>query len=595
MSAPVEVDFLVIGAGPAGASLAAFLSQNGLKGLVIARAPGTADTPRAHVFSAFALETLRDIGLEKDAMGHATHSDMFQSFRWCRSMVGEEYGKVLAWGAHPDSKRDLAKASPCEYLDLPQSYLEPILVRYASTNGFKFRFSTQLENIESIPGSTDSLCTIRDRISDNVFQLRAKYVFGADGARSKIAEALGLKFVTEPRAGTAVNVILKADLSHLIPKERYAGLHNIIQPDRKVFPRMVPLFRLIRPWNEWILVCNSPGESDYFKNLTPKSQELIDLVHEAIGSTDVDIEILRLDPWTVRESVAETYSVEGRNVFILGDAAHRHPPAHANGSNTCIQDAYNLAWKVAYVAKGLAGPKLLESYSIERQPTGAILVREANDQMRAHWRTWSALGGLSTPEEGMKRIAELSEVSTAGEKRRQELHDALEGKRRECENIGFSYNQWYESSAVYLDDEPSPRPPLVGDPVVNIRISSYPGCRLPHAWLDIQTRRKLISTHDLAGHGAFCLFIGHGGEAWRTAAANISKATGIPINTYGIGHGLDYIDVYRDWHTVREVEYDGCVLVRPDRFVAWRLVKIADDCEGKLNQVFTKILSRESL
>ncbi|KAJ8112337.1 hypothetical protein ONZ43_g5418 [Nemania bipapillata] len=72
----LNVDFLIVGAGPAGASLAAFMAQN---------------------------ETLRDIGLEEDAIGHATHGDMFQSFRWARSMVGEEYGKVQAWGSHPRS------------------------------------------------------------------------------------------------------------------------------------------------------------------------------------------------------------------------------------------------------------------------------------------------------------------------------------------------------------------------------------------------------------------------------------------------------------------------------------------------------------
>jgi 2-polyprenyl-6-methoxyphenol hydroxylase-like FAD-dependent oxidoreductase len=219
--------------------------------------------------------------------------------------------------------------------------LEPILVRYASSNGFQFRFSTELVTVENIPGSKDSLCTVRDLISQNVFQIRAKYVFGADGARSKVATILGLKYISEPRTGVACNVLVKADIGHLIPKERYAGLHNIIQPDN--FPGMVPIMRLIRPWNEWILVCNFPEENGRFKNLTPQSPELVDLVHQVIGDSSVHVEIQRLDPWTVRESVAERYSVEGRNVFILGDAAHRHPPAHANGSNTCVQDAYNLA------------------------------------------------------------------------------------------------------------------------------------------------------------------------------------------------------------------------------------------------------------
>ncbi|KAI0418453.1 FAD binding domain-containing protein [Xylaria grammica] len=590
----VNVDFLVVGAGPAGASLAAFMAQNGLQGIVIARASGTADTPRAHVFNPFALETLRDLGLEEDAIGHATRGEMFQSFRWVRNMVGEEYGKVQAWGANPKNMGDLARASPCQYLDLPQSYLEPILVRYASSKGFQFRFSTQLVNVEEIAGSTDSLCTLRDLLTQHDFQVRAKYVFGADGSRSKVARILDLKYIVEPRPGLAFNVLFRADIGHLIPKERYAGLHSIIQPEN--FPGMVPLMRLIRPWNQWILVCNFPEEDTRFKNVTPESPELIDLVHQAIGDSSVKVEIERLDPWTVNESVAEQYSIEGRNVFILGDAAHRHPPAHANGSNTCVQDAYNLAWKVAYVAKGLAGPELLESYSTERQPAGATLVREANQQLYAHRDVWVALGHYApTVEEGVRRLKELSAPTPEGDKRRQILHDALEEKRRECENLGLSMNQWYDSSAVYLGDEKEARPALNGDPVVDILISTYPGSRLPHAWVDIPKRQKLISTHDLAGHGAFSLFIGHRGQAWREAAASITKATGIPINTYAIGLGLDYIDVYRDWYKSREVEEDGCVLVRPDRFVAWRSKTIAPDCDSKLREVFNSVLSRGGL
>ncbi|KAI0547941.1 FAD binding domain-containing protein [Xylaria curta] len=590
----VSVDFLVVGAGPAGASLAAFMAQNGLKGIVIARAPGTANTPRAHVLNPFALETLRDIGLEKDAIGHATHGEMFQSFRWARSMIGEEYGKVQAWGSHPDSMGDLARATPCKYVDLPQSYLEPILVRYASSHGFQFRFSTQLVGIEEISGSGDSLCTVRDLISQHEFQVRAKYVFGADGARSKVAQILGLQYLVEPRPGVAVNIIFKADIGHLVPKERYAGLHSLIQPDN--YHGMSAILRLIRPWNEWILVCVFPEEDGRFKNLTPQSPELIKLIHQIIGDSSIKVEVERLDPWTVNESVAEKYSVEGKNIFILGDAAHRHPPAHANGSNTCVQDGYNLAWKVAYVAKGLAGKKLLDSYSIERQPVGATLVREANQQLHSHAEIWMALGqNASTAEEGVKMLAQLSEPTLEGDKRRKELHDALEEKRREVENLGLSMNQWYTSSAVYLDDEKDQRPAVKGDPVTEIVISTYPGNRLPHAWVDIPERRNLISTHDLAGHGAFCLLIGHRGEAWRKAAASIAKATGIPINTYSIGIGLDYIDVYRDWYKIREVEEDGCVLVRPDRFVAWRSKTGLSDCEGKLQHVFDSILSRDGL
>ena len=238
----------------------------------------------------------------------------------------------------------------------------------------------------------------------------------------------------------------------------------------------------------------------------------------------------------------------------------------------------------------------MESYNDERQPVGATLVREANQQLLAHVAVWEALGGFAqNAEEGVKQLAELKEASPAGEKRRKQLHEALEEKRRECDNLGLSYNQWYVSSAVYSADETEPRPTLVGDPIVDILISTYPGNRLPHAWLDFPVRRKLISTNDLAGHGAFTLFTGHGGSAWRDAADAISKATGIPIKTYGIGLGLDYIDVYRDWYKSREVEDNGCVLVRPDRFIAWRSKTMASDAQGKLQQVIDSILSRDGL
>lgn len=79
------------------------------------------------------------------------------------------------------------------------------------------------------------------------------------------------------------------------------------------------------------------------------------------------------------------------------------------------------------------------------------------------------------------------------------------------------------------------------------------------------------------------------------AAQNITAATGIPINCYGIGFGLDYHDVYRDWWKRRGVDEDGCVLVRPDRFVAWRSTKVIPDCERKLRSVLDKILWRHQI
>ncbi|KAJ0108781.1 hypothetical protein J7T55_011272 [Diaporthe amygdali] len=595
MSSAANTDFLVVGSGPAGAALGAFLGQNGLKGLVISSASCTADTPRAHVFNPFGMECLRDLGLEDDALSQATRGQPIQAFRWCRSMVGEEYGRVYYWGSSPDTMGDTNVASPCEWTDLPQSYLDPLLVKFASHHGFEMRFSTKLVGVRR--ASNFWACEIQDLVTNIKFELRAKYIFGADGARSTVARSLNFEFTKTAGGGVACNILLKADLDHIMHPARQADLHWIMKPDQKTRFGISPTLRMIRPWKQWMLIAFTPGATeDPFKDLTPKSAELIDYIRELIGDDSVDIEVQRLDPWVMRDSVAIKFSRE-QSAFILGDAAHHHPPAFGLGSNTCIQDAYNLGWKIAYVEKGLAGRGLLDSYDAERQPVGANVVKDATYGLGLHSSVWEALGMFAeTPEQGMQYITDLSKGTPEGAASRARLHASLEGMRLEAESLGATGNQWYISNAVFLDDESGPRPPLKGNRLVQFHVSTYPGTRLPHAWLDQwSTRRKKVSTQDIAGKGSFCLLTGHGGDAWKQAADKISQNTGIPINSYGIGFGLDYHDVYREWYTRREIEDDGCVLVRPDRFVAWRSMKMVPDCESKLSSVLDRILSRDEL
>ncbi|KAM5350982.1 hypothetical protein ACJ41O_003705 [Fusarium nematophilum] len=470
-----------------------------------------------------------------------------------------------------------------------------MLLRFASHHNFSVRFSTEIVGVESCTDDSGRpwyVCTMQDHLTGQSFNIRTKYLFGADGARSWTAQQFDFKFSSKPGGPKACNVLLRADLSHLLPKERYSGLHWIIKPDRAIFPGVVAHLRAVRPWNEWVMVGFGPGGTNPFEGLTPDSPELVDMVRDLVGDDSITVEILRLDPWVVRESVAETYSAVDGNVFILGDAAHRHPPTFGLGSNTCVQDSYNLAWKVAYVSKGLAGLGLLDSYSHERQAVGAAIVRESNNQIRKNGDLFEVLGMKAPPEEGLRQLEELKRDTAEGSARRERLRETLEAKTQELESLGLGYNQWYTSDAVYLDDESEPRPALEGDPVVEVQISSYPGSRLPHVWVDVPTRKKMISTLDLAGKGSFCLLVGIEGNDWRAAAKSISEDTGIPINVYGIGFGQEYIDIYRDWHAKREVGEDGCILIRPDRFIAWRSFGKAQDCRQKLDHVLAKVLSR---
>lgn len=275
----------------------------------------------------------------------------------------------------------------------------------------------------------------------------------------------------------------------------------------------------------------------------------------------------------------------------FGDSTHRHPPFNGLGSNTCIQDAFNLAWKLAYVESGKAGPQILETFSPERQPVGRDVITRANQGLRDHMGWIQAIGMMDTDKDARTKIvAEFDDPGPKGRKRRQDFQKGIEHTSTEFHGLGIEMNQRYESDAVYLEDE-GPPPPLPADAVKELLISTYPGKRLPHAWLNKRTPGKKFSTIDLAGHRRFCLLTGPGGQDWKTAAEKVSQALGVEIMAYSIGWNQDCEDVYFDWAKRREVEEDGCVLVRPDRFVAWRSKEMISDSDAKLEKVMRKILA----
>lgn len=203
---------------------------------------------------------------------------------------------------------------------------------------------------------------------------------------------------------------------------------------------------------------------------------------------------------------------------------------------------------------------------------------------------WEALGMMNSSLEARKKdFAELSEATPKGTARRKDFQSAVTQTSHEYHGVGVEMNQRYVSKAIYLEDE-NERPALPADPVLEHEITTYPGSRLPHAWLNTRSPGKQFSTIDLAGHCAFSLFTGIGGEKWKSAAEKVSKELGVEIRAYSIGWGQDYEDVYFDWAKRREVQEDGCVLVRPDRFVAWRSHKLVGSSEDKLLSVMKSIL-----
>ena len=456
-------------------------------------------------------------------------------------------------------------------------------------DGWTLRFNTTFQSYTR-PSPDIVISTIRDDVSGRTYKIQSRFLFGCDGARSQVIRELGIPLIKKPGQGLALNVLLKADLSHLV-KNRTGNLHWVFQPEVE-HPAWgwACIVRMVRPWDEWMFIFLPPPGADVKADDMLASEEAyVARVKEMIGDDSVAVKILDVSKWWINETVAEYYS-DG-NIFCLGDAVHRHPPFNGLGSNTCIQDAYNLAWKVSYVMSGRAGPELLDTYSTERQPVGVGIITRANQGLRDHVPWMQAIGIVEPDVEKRKAVlAEFDDKGPAGRKRREDFQRGIENTGTEFHGLGVEMNQQYQSPAVYQADEPGPPPALPEDAVRQRLISTYPGMRLPHAWLNTRVPGEQFSTIDLAGHGRFCLLTGPGGEKWKEAAAEVAKAVGVDIVSYSIGWKEDYEDVYFDWAQRREVEEDGCVLARPDRFVAWRSQGMIADPKAKLEEVMKKIL-----
>ncbi|CAO2650475.1 Nn.00g017670.m01.CDS01 [Neocucurbitaria sp. VM-36] len=591
----VETDFLIIGAGPAGASLACFLARHNLSGILISSASGPARTPRAHVTNSAALECIRDldVSMYDECVRLGNMGDAIAHYRWCESMAGEEYARNYAWGTR--RKTEYESMSPCKYMDLPQSLLEPVLLKYATGMGWVARFNTTLMTFTEEGGADREnvrkiIATVEDQVSGLSYNIRTRYLFGADGGRSTVAKQLDLPFTSIPGGGFAYNVLLRADLTRLMQHQQ-GNLHICMGLD-KDYP-FICAVRMVKPWTEWVFVFMPKGPGA--PNPKRSHEEWAERASEIIGDKGIDVEILDVSGWAINETSADVIS-KG-NVFCLGDAIHRHPPTLGLGSNTCIQDAFNLAWKIALVQKGFASAFLLDTYNTERQPVAAHLVTESNNILRIDFGLFAAMGlqpyGASE-EDRVKSKQIMASNTKEGREKRKAVSNAVKSLHRELHGLGTALGQLYQSSAVFGSDEIAPFQPgprEAQNPFEYYDPCTYPGRRLPHVILGSGSRipGPLTSTLDIAGKGQFTLFTGIGGEGWRDAASAVQNKLGVSIKVVSIGIGLQWADVYLDWEEKRGVEEDGCVLVRPDYFVAWRAQDSGDEVD-RLIKVMGSIL-----
>jgi len=577
-----DTDALVIGAGPAGLTAALALAQHGVRAMTVTKYATTANSPRAHITNQRTMEVFRDLGIEDRIRDVATPNDLMGHNVWATSFAGREIARLMTWGAGVERRSEYDAASPSAMCNLPQHLMEPVLLEAARQSGADVVMATELMQIEQDDHGVTAV--VRDRDSGEERSIRARYAIGADGGRSRVAEQLGFPLEGETGLGASVNAWLEADLTRYTA-HRPGTLYWMAQPGNAYWVGS-GTWICVKPWTEWVMLfMYDPAEGD------PDLSEaaIVARAHSTIGDPEIDVRVKSVATWQINHVVAADYQ-RGR-VFLVGDAAHRHPPANGLGTNTSIQDSYNLAWKLAMVLRGDAGEALLTSYHTERQPVGRQVVDRAFKSVGDMLPISQALGfkpGQSA-DEGWASLDHLFSAEPDAEKRRATLAEAVELQNYQFNALGVELDHRYETGAVVgASDEPWP--PAVRDPELHHHPTTHPGARLPHAWVQHGTER--VSTLDIGGPGRFRLLVGVSGAPWSDAAAAVSDRLGVELAAYELGARCEYDDVYGTWARLKEIGDDGALLVRPDGHVAWRSWGGSEDPTGELEAALRLILAR---
>ncbi|TNC22740.1 aklavinone 12-hydroxylase RdmE [Amycolatopsis alkalitolerans] len=517
-------DVLVVGAGLAGLTTAMFLAREGVPTLVVERHPSTSPHPRASGQTPRTMELYRWAGVDGEVLGVSKRASQGLRITIASSLGGQVFHRIL----EDMSEIDLSAATGVPWGMAGQDVVEPILLARAEKSGAQVRFSTRLVSFEQDEnGVTAEL--------DSGARVRAKYLVAADGGRSAIRERLGIGTDGLGAIGHAIGVVFDADLG-----------------DRMV-PDVTDLYYLQNPhFTGAVVNTDVPGRYVFGTDYHPERGEtagdypperLAGLIRIATDLPGLEPEIRWSGAWEMAARVARRFS-SGR-VFLAGDAAKVTPPTGGMGGNTAVGDGHDLAWKLAAVIRGEAGPGLLDTYEAERRPIAEMVVNTSLRNAKQRMSPELDLSGTGAPVDQV----ELT--------------------------LGFRYR----STAVLIeDDDPSP----TEDPN---RPSGRAGFRAPHVPIVVDGVPK--STVDLLGRGWVLLA---NGPHWTGAAREVSASTGVALTCFEAG--VDFGDPEGLFAARYGLEAGGMSLVRPDGIVAWRAKAAAGGREGRLQSVLGDLLSR---
>ena len=218
---------------------------------------------------------------------------------------------------------------------------------------------------------------------------------------------------------------------------------------------------------------------------------MLERMRSTLGIADFSPEIFRISAWVMEGVIADRFR-SGR-VFLLGDAAHRHPPTGGLGLNSAVHDAYNLVWKLVAVLRGQAGDGLLDTYEAERKPVDQNNIDNAIANAMNHYKIDEALGlsPENSADENWAELRPLWEDLPASRDKRHALNCAIGSQTIEFRHHNVEFGYTYSSAAV-VDDGSAPYVPL--DPVRLYEPSTKPGHPLPHAWIEREGERLPLGT-----------------------------------------------------------------------------------------------------
>ncbi|MEV4173381.1 FAD-dependent monooxygenase [Nonomuraea sp. NPDC049709] len=537
-----HVPVLISGGSLVGLSTAVFLAWHGVTPLLVERHEDTSIYARAWGVNPRTMELYRSVGLEpaiRAAQRRLEGRQRSSGILRAESLAGEEH----EWFEMPYLHgvfEDSSPVSPTGWAPCPQDKLEPLLRARAVELGADVRFGVRLASFEQDGDGVTAV--LEERRTGARRTVRAGYLVGCDGNTSQVRQALG---IPTGGIGTMVHnmaILFRADLTEALRGRAFMHCQVMNEDVMGV---------LGTDGERWQLdaMYFPGGEQEEFTE-----ERCVALVRAAVGVPDLEVEILGRLPWELAARVAA--SLGSGRVFLAGDSARVHPPTGGFGANTGVQDAHNLAWKLAYVLAGRAGPGLLRTYEAERLPVGRFTV----DQAVAR-----SLDRFKNPAVGDVAAVPIADDLTV--------------------MMGYRYR-----SAAVLP-EPGEQWPRDGDhDIGDYDIGDYddvnapsgrPGTRAPHVVLD-----SGVSTLDLLGKD-LTLLTGGDGAPWADAAARAAGRRGLPLDTHLITD--------EPWAKAYGVSGRGAVLVRPDGFIAWRAERDAppgSDREGILADVLDRVLGR---